>query len=222
MRRARTAFAWVSMMDLLFGLFGGLLVLTMLISAKLGHSAGIEERPFNLVVVTVTAQDAAVREALSRMHFGFDVANDAAGHTCRFSAAVTTERCRVGDALVKFATAAKQAPMATLFLASSGEASAVVSMAVTPVLRDIAVLLDGAAPLQGDETVTVRLSVKSGASFWEPLPFTYTVDELVALAEGRPLSDVPLLAKLQGGCTSTPQNACKILEIKDGAFVFHP
>ena len=113
--------------------------------------------------------------------------------------------------------------MATLFVGSPGEGkNGLLSVTVHPILRDVAALRDG-PELKGDEMITVRLSAKSAEAFWEPDPFTISVDELLELAKKRPLSDALLLSGLSGGCTAdSPKSPCKVMEVRDGGLVFHP
>ena len=232
MRRSGAGFSWVSMMDLLFGLFGCLLVLTMLISAKLGRSTGITEQSFNLVVAEVTTDDPSVRSLLERMHIGFELANLVmiGQQPCTFSAALPQATCDLGGdgplsaVPLKYATTAgAEGILATLFVGTPGDGKdGLLNASVRPVLRDVATLRDG-PDLKGDETITVRLSVKSKETFWEPAPFTLSVDELLELAKTRPLSDALLLSGLSGGCTAdSPQAPCKVMEVRDGGLVFLP
>jgi hypothetical protein len=219
------------MMDLLFGLFGCLLVLTMLISAKMGKSAGIEEQTFNLVVAEVTADDPQLGGILGRMHIGFELTNALAAEqqACTFSPALPQATCDLGDGAlswvpVKYATTAGPAGiMATLFIGSPAEGEAASLIAhVRPVLRDVAALRDSLA-LRDDAKITVRLSLKSTEVFWEPAPFTLSVAELLELAEATPLSGALLLAGLTAGCTpDSPQAPCKVMEVRDGGLVFLP
>lgn len=232
MRRRSAGFSWVSMMDLLFGLFGCLLVLTMLISAKLGKSSGIEEKSFNLVVAEVTTDDPQLSSLLERMHIGFELANAATAgqQACTFSPALPQATCDLGGdgALsgvpVKYATTAgANRIMATLFVGSPAEGeTASLNADVRPVLRDVAALRDS-PELKDDAKITVRLSVKSKDVFWEPDPFTLSVAKLLELAEARPLSDALLLSGLSAGCSAnSPQAPCMVMEVRDGGLVFLP
>ena len=86
-RRTQAGFAWVSMMDLLFTLFGSLIVLTVLISTKLGAISPIEERRFHALTVEVAAPDRNSGEALVRMNIKFVIFRNGAD-PCQFGASI--------------------------------------------------------------------------------------------------------------------------------------
>ena len=190
--RARSGFAWVSMMDLLFALFGGLIVLTVLISTKLGAVSPIDERRFHALTLEVAARDPVSGEALSRTSIKFVVFVDGK-EPCQFGASAPASKCldELGDGygherrLTEFATAAEAAQgsrgarvTATLLITEPRKEGALNRLAIMPVLGNIAQLRDR-RKIEPNAEFDVRMSVKSQRAVWELRDLTVSVNDLL-------------------------------------------
>lgn len=199
-RRLQAGFAWVSMMDLLFALFGGLIVLTVLISTKLGAVSPIDERRFHALTLEVAARDKASSEALSRMSIQFVVfPNEDEEKSCQFGASVPSSTCldEFGDGhghdrrLTEFATAAVPAQgtqharlIATLLITEPRAEGALNRLAIMPVLGNEGQLREH-GPLELETEFDLRLSVKSQREVWEIPVLSVSVHELLNKPERR-------------------------------------
>ncbi|GGF50517.1 hypothetical protein SAMN05216376_11027 [Mameliella alba] len=205
MRRA--GFAWMSMMDLLFGLFGALVILTVLITLKLGADSGVEKKPFQMFTFEVFSDKADVQSALARMSLGLRVAvPDKAG--CAMGASFDTERCEAqlsatrDQAPVKYRTSVQTGGggggllSAALFIGNNGPLELTPFLANTPVFEEM--VAD-----RGSSLVTIRMGLKFGDLFWSPAPFCMTVDDVISLAS----TDEQGLA---------PLDICTLQRCKDG------
>jgi len=225
MRRARPGFAWVSMMDLLFGLFGALVILTVLVTLKLGRDSGIEEKAFQLVTFDVSAEDADVNAALARMAINFELLPAGGGDPCFFGASFRSDVCedqlaaRLEGAPVLFTTGvvethATQSLSATLFAGAAG------SLQLRPFLSNVPALMDLDTSLDV-ESVRVRVHVKIGDAFWAPDAFCTTVSELISRAETdeRGMAHLDLCAMTCGAATAPCDNI--LLKDEGGSVVVH-
>lgn len=191
-RRTRSGFAWVSMMDLLFALFGGLIVLTVLISTKLGAVSPIDERRFHAVTLEVAARDPVSGEALSRTSIKFVLFVNGQ-EPCQFGASTPASNClsELGDGygheqrLTEFATAAEAAQgsrgarvTATLLITEPREEGALDRLAILPVLGNIAQLRDR-SKIDPNAEFDLRMSVKSQRAVWELRNLTVSVNDLL-------------------------------------------
>ncbi|WP_346891539.1 hypothetical protein [uncultured Roseibium sp.] len=199
MRRARAGFAWVSMMDLLFGLFGALVILTVLIVLKLGRDSGIEGKSFHLITLDAEAvQDIApLHRALGRMAFGFRV-TDTSSIPCDFGASFAPADCnssliRPEEPAPSVDAVPQQAMFRTGVVPVEGEpGDHILSSAlfvpegpritVAPFLSNIAVLHE-LPPGVLEADLRLRVNIKSGNIFWSPAPFCVSVEELIELSE---------------------------------------
>ena len=231
-RRTRARFAWVSMMDLLFTLFGSLIVLTVLISTKLGAISPIEERRFHALTVEVAAPDRQSGEALVRMNIKFVVFRNGA-KPCQFGASIQGSSClkELGDGygherrLTEFATAAEPALgsfparlTATLLITEPRRADVLQGLSIMPVLGNIAQLRD---PKRiGDATqFDIRMSVKSQRGIWEMRDFKVSVKDLLN-SRRKSNFGVPLLSPRTdtlvgptGGATCTGN--CGLMKVQE-------
>lgn len=239
-RRTNTGFAWVSMMDLLFGMFGALVVLTVLISAKLGASSGVDLRPFHSLTVEVSAIDSGLRDALPRMHVSFLLFARAGSSPssvepdCVLAAANPNTQCLQnietdlpGVRLVEFATSASMETstspatlLASVLINAPKDVSRLRKLVILPMLADVAVLLD--LPVKTDQMkLRVRLSAKSGIGVWEPQPFVVSIRDLLARADRAPLLGAPLLPDTPNYCVaSLDQSNCGNIQIQGGSLEF--
>ena len=189
------SFAWVSMMDVLFALFGGLVVLTVILSTKLGATTAIDERPFHALTIQVTSLFSNVDIALQRMHVGMVVFRNQR-YACEFGASYPHASCLneigegegSGNRLAEFATSAERGSgpqrarlTATLLITQPKDRDALVDLHITPVLRKVAEFRSH-PDIGPDQAVVVRLSVKSQRSVWDVPPFEVTVEELLRRA----------------------------------------
>lgn len=234
MRRSAVQFPWISMMDLLFGLFGGLIIMAMIITLKLGSSSGIEARPYTLVTLSVaqaTDADAAVGGILERMHLAFDVTSlgGVDEPSCLFSAASDPMTCEgfqdaIDDAPVRFSTRGQGTLAASLFIGALNDELPITR--VRPALRDIAQLLDSSDyPRLKEEKVQIRLSVKFGEAYFEPVLEPISVAELVQIANdsSHPGKDVAILPAGNFDCSAAQgkaKEACQRLKVDINGFVF--
>ncbi len=195
-RRAQAGFAWVSMMDLLFSLFGGLIVLTVLVSTKLGAVSPIDERRFHALTLEVAARDLISGEALNRMSINFIIYWNGK-EPCQFGASTPSSTCldELGDGygherrLTEFATAAEPAQgsqdarlVATLLITEPRKEGALNSLGIMPVLGNIAQLRDPIA-IEPDTEFDVRMSVKSQRAVWEVRNLKVSVKDLLESSE---------------------------------------
>lgn len=186
MRRARPGFAWVSMMDLLFGLFGALVILTVLMTLKLGKDSGIEQKAFQLVTIDVSSTDRVVTAALARMAINLELESP----DCVFGASFERDGCQeklaaqLGGAPVLFTTGVGEdnSLSATLFAGAESE------LRLRPFLSNVSALVDLGPVLDDldDVEVDVRVHVKIGDAFWEPERFCTTVGKLISVASDDP------------------------------------
>ncbi|NOD85941.1 MULTISPECIES: hypothetical protein [unclassified Ruegeria] len=236
MQRAKVQLPWISMMDLLFGLFGGLIILAMIITLKLGQNAGIESRPYALITVSVVpaaAGDTGVQAVLERMHLAFDVKSrvDASGPVCLFSAAADYGDCEdfereLDGAPVRFSTSAKGTLSASLFIGSVEDT--LPATHIRPALRDIAQFLGGPANYESirGQSIQFRLSVKFGGAFFEPTFAPMTIEHLIELASASPHlgKDVPIVPEGTFDCSKAQnqaaREACARLKVMPDGFVF--
>jgi hypothetical protein len=238
--KRRSGFAWVSMMDLLFGMFGSLMLLGALISLKLGQSSGTDQRPFQALTIEVTTADVALSEALQRMHLGFLLFTTnvkSKPPACIFSAATQAPQdCFPGieptkpyKRLTEFATAALSSVngsasilSASLLININTPPDATTYIAIKPVLADIAALLDTNTEVDaGKSSVVVRLSAKTMAGVWEPPPFTITVKELLKSAKEAPLIGAALFSANAKMCVMRKAGSkCDEISIEGGRIVF--
>lgn len=234
MRRRTVQFPWISMMDLLFGLFGGLIIMAMIITLKLGSSSGIEARPYTLVTLSVaraSAADTLVGDVLERMHLAFDVTSlgGADEHSCLFSVASDPMACEgfqnaVNDAPVRFSTRGQGTLAASLFIGAVNDELPYTR--IRPALRDIAQLLDSSDyPRLKEEKVQIRLSVKFGEAYFEPVFDPISVAQLVQIANdsSHPGKDVGILPSGVFDCSAaqgTAKEACLRLKVDTDGFVF--
>ena len=193
-RHAQPGFAWVSMMDLLFALFGGLIVLTVLISTKLGAVSPIDERRFHALTFEVAARDSDSGEALSRMSIKFVVfPNEDEKQSCQFGASTPSSRClsEFGDGhgherrLTEFATAVVPAQgsenvrlIATLLVTEPRKGGVLNRLAVMPVLGNVGQLRDRRT-ISPDTEFDLRMSVKSQREVWEIHHLSVAVRDLL-------------------------------------------
>ena len=193
-RRAQAGFAWVSMMDLLFALFGSLIVLTVLISTKLGAVSPIDERRFHALTLEVAAGDPDSGKALSRMNVKLVVfPNDDEKKSCQFGASIPSSEClnEFGDGhgherrLTEFATAAvpaqgsRNARLIATFLMTEPRAGDTLNrLAIMPVLGNIGQLRD-CQDCNPDTKFHLRMSVKSQRAVWELHSLPVSVDDLL-------------------------------------------
>ena len=207
MRRTAAAFPWVSMMDLLFGLFGGLVILTTIISFKLGTSTGIDDRPFGLMTVAVTSTDATVVEALHEMRIGFELTGD--GVPCRMGPPFADDACGAGRRVAIGRT--NHGLMSTLLLEPEGVPS---KIAVRPILTELGFFDDMKSETEGNSSITITLRLKSGDVVWEPAPVLLAIDKNRDRAGDR--SEVAIL----GLVPCTPAAGCN-KEMVDDATKAH-
>jgi hypothetical protein len=235
MRRGRAGFAWVSMMDLLFGMFGALVAMTVIISLKLGSFEGINQRPFHALTVELSTLDDDVARALQRMHVAFlvytpesaqDLDNEprctlAAGREDVSGCLSELTPAIEGASMTEFATASTLVPgngrivlSATMLINEPSESGAIDRVVVRPVLADVAALLD--LPDQLDETgrLILRLSAKTSTAFWEPRPIMLDVTKLLERAERQPMVGADLLTPTDALCA-----AASDAESCDGAHI---
>ena len=235
-RRAQAGFAWVSMMDLLFTLFGSLIVLTVLVSTKLGALSPIEEGRFHALTVEVATPDRNSGEALVRMNIKFVVFRNGA-KLCQFGASIRGPSClkEFGDGygherrLTEFATAAEAARgslparlTATLLITEPRRADVLKNLGIMPVLGNIAQLRD--SKRMGDATeFDMRMSVKSQRGIWEVRDLKLAVKDLL---NSRPLSSfgVPLLPpgidKLVGPTAGAKcTGSCGTMKVQKGGII---
>lgn len=212
MRRARPGFAWVSMMDLLFGLFGALVILTVLMTLKLGKDSGIEQKAFQLFTIEVTSGNHEVSTALARMAINLELVSQ----ECVFGASFDNDRCQkkladeLGGVPVLFTTGVGEdnSLSATLFAGAEGE------LKLRPLLSNVPALID-LDPWLDDEQVSVRLHVKIGDAFWPPEPYCPTVGQLISLARNDPrgMAHLDICNMPCGPGTGTTQGACNSLRL---------
>lgn len=213
MRRARAGFAWVSMMDLLFGMFGALVVMTVIISLKLGSFEGVDQRPFHALTVELSALDDDVARALARTHLAFLVFTPspkqqagtprcvlAAGHEDANDCLSELTPDLDGANMTEFATAWTRGPnnrggalTATLLVNSPREPGGLDRVVVRPVLADVAALLDLPEPLDETRRLILRLSAKTGTAFWEPRPIELDVGTILERAKRQPIEENALV-----------------------------
>ena len=232
-RRTQAGFAWVSMMDLLFTLFGSLIVLTVLISTKLGAISPIEERRFHALTVEVAAPDRNSGEALVRLNIKFVIFRNGAD-PCQFGASIRGSAClkELGDGhgherrLTEFATGAEAARgsrparlTASLLITEPRREDGLKNLGIMPVLGNIAQLRDSKGI--GDATeFDMRMSVKSQRGIWEVRHLKLSVKDLL---NSRPKSNfgVPLLPPGIEGLVGPTGAAkctgdCGTMEVKKG------
>ena len=205
MRRTNAGFAWVSMMDVLFALFGGLVVLTVIISTKLGATTSIEERPFHALTIQVSTDERILADALARMKISF-VLFGSDEKPCGEGASLFLDTC-FGDGsgpahtvgLAEFATAAERVPgthetrlTATLLLTEPPAGHTPASFRIMPTLRNVAELLDR-TEIGRNQTLAVRLSAKSQRAVWDVPRFVVSVDDLLNRAAKHPTLGAALL-----------------------------
>lgn len=234
MRRSAIQFPWISMMDLLFGLFGGLIIMAMIITLKLGSSSGIEARPYTAVTLSVaqaSPADTVVGAVLERMHLAFDVTNldDAEEPNCVFSPTSDPIACQsfqeaMIDAPVRFLSRRQGTLAASLFIGAKYDQ--LPSTRIRPALRDIAQLLDRSDYSQfKEEKVQIRLSVKFGEAYFEPVFEPLSVEQLVQIANdsshsGKDVAIVPAGAFDCSAAQGTALEACLRLKVDKDGFVF--
>ena len=233
MRRTNAGFAWVSMMDVLFALFGGLVVLTVIISTKLGATTSIEDRPFHALTIQVSSDEETLADALARMKISF-ILFGSDEKPCGEGARPFLEAC-FGDEsgpghagrLAEFATAAERVSgthetrlTATLLLTEPPAGDTPASLHIMPTLRNVAALLDR-PEIGRNQMLAVRLSAKSQRAVWDVPHFVVSVGDLLKRAEKNPVLGAALLpleaegkVQLPGGgqCAVT----CGEIELKEG------
>ncbi|SNZ07444.1 hypothetical protein SAMN06265368_0966 [Cohaesibacter gelatinilyticus] len=246
MRRARAGFAWVSMMDLLFGLFGALVILTVLIVLKLGRDSGIEGKNFHLITLDAEAvlDIAPLHRALGRMAFGFRVM-DANSIPCDFGASFTPADCNSTllrpeepapsedavpqQAMFRTGVVPVQGAPGDHILSSALFVPDGPRITVAPFLSNIAVLHElPQGVLKAD--LRLRVNIKTGDVFWSPAPFCVSVGELIELSEADDrglakldfctLSACPTRTQADAAARPTAPRTCSLnLERQGGALV---
>ena len=205
MRRTSAGFAWVSMMDVLFALFGGLVVLTVIISTKLGASTSIEDRPFHALTIQVVSDESTLAEALGRMNISF-VLFGGDGDSCGVGANHSLDSCLGSepgpahtDRIAEFATAAEHVPgthetrlTATLLLTGPPGGDTPASLRIMPTLRNVSEILNR-PEIDRNQKLAVRLSAKSQRAVWDVPHFAVSVDDLLNRAKNNPLLGAALL-----------------------------
>ncbi len=219
MRRARAGFAWVSMMDLLFGLFGALVILTVLLVLKLGQDSGVDQRPFHLITLELEPKIAGdtSASALPRMALGVEVINPRA-KSCIFGASADAERCAAlqssdvpPDQPTTFRTSVTQSPADDPVLASVLFVGHGQSMTLSPFVSNTAALMD-LPRSHWDSMLRLRVSVKTGATVWSPEPFCLSVKNLLDRADqdARGLARLNLCVLKRCSDGQTYEEKCKI------------
>ncbi|MDE0208298.1 MAG: hypothetical protein OXJ64_00260 [Boseongicola sp.] len=219
MRREGVSLPWISMMDLLFSLFGALVILMVLISQKLGASTDIDERPYRMLTVQVWSLDPDTSSALARMHVAFEIYGESDG--CLFSPTVSVGSCTaLGNAPHRFASGAddRTGLTATFFVGDGGGTSP--GFIAVPSLRELAILLDSA---DRNGLLHWRISIKTGNAFWEAPPVAIEVEDIAhrVFAENAIRHDWPLLPAASGDCVATGrQQDCNRLWIDSDGIHF--
>ena len=210
---SRAAFAWVSLMDVLFALFGGLVVLTVLISTKLASVSPIEERPFHSMTAWVTAPESATAQALREMTITFVVVSEGR-ERCRFNSRDWTGGCdalpRQGHAhrgrLTEFATAAEKTAdgvtlAATLLVTEPTDpTSKQDDIRLVPILENVDQLADRSGI--ANEDLVVGLNVRSLRTVWNVPEFVVRVRDIIDRA--MPQAPLSFLPRLDSGAPLLP------------------
>ena len=183
MRRRVGNFAWVSMMDLLFGVFGALIVLLVLITLKLGRDEPITRRPFYLVVAEITPPEndhatSTFKDVLKETYLAFETEDE----PIRWSATAAAENSSGPERFVSASDAATGKVSAALFVPQPDPKAV---QTLRPVLRNTARILEWSLQPGTDNIdlselkVTFRLSVKSADHACDLLSVSISVSELL-------------------------------------------
>lgn len=166
------------MLDLLFGLFGALIVLSLMISLKLGRQKPVDEKPFHLVAIDVAAEDPTLAARIEDASVFLAI---------EYSLERTPNRWRDlqlgdGDADVRDVRLLSSSPGSLPLSISlfSRDPSALDGLRLRPVLRNLARLEDAMGVSLPDLEVRVRVSVKSGNVLCDPDPIILFVHTLLA------------------------------------------
>lgn len=194
MRRRTASFAWISMLDLLSGVFGALIVLSVLISLKLGTEEPIARQPFHLIAVEMAPVDATSSSAVAQSfeaafgetYLGFQIEDETGRYEGQWSAAVSSANdAFMGPARFVSASGATGKISAALFISKPETYQ---GMVLRPVLHNVARLKEWSNRREWtiddlrDLKVSVRISAKSGSRVCDPPPFDVRVPDLMTRA----------------------------------------